>query len=105
MAYSLDWTLNSQNELNQIYDYLEENWTDREICIFSTKLEKTLILICKFPFMYQKSDQNANIRRCVLSSQTSIYYYVDTQKENITILSFFDNRQNPNKLNLELYQN
>jgi plasmid stabilization system protein ParE len=99
MAYSLEWTLNSQKELNQIYDYLEENWTDREIRKFSINLDDTLNLLCKFPFIYQASEHNQNIRRCVLSKQTSIYYYVDVKNESITILSLFDNRQNPDKLN------
>ena len=31
MAYKIEWTKNAQDELNDIYDYFEQNWTEKEI--------------------------------------------------------------------------
>ena len=94
----IKWTLNAQNELNAIYDYLEENWTIREIINFSTELERVLSIICKFPHIFPASLAKKSVRRCVISKQTSLYYKIS--KNQIVIISLFDNRRNPNKLKL-----
>jgi plasmid stabilization system protein ParE len=100
MAYVIEWTLHAQDELNEAYNYLEENWTSREIARFSGLLEDKLSLILKFPFIYSASTQKKSVRRCVVSKQSSLYYQVDIKTERVVVLSFFDNRQDPNKLNI-----
>lgn len=94
----IKWTLNAQNELNAIYDYLEANWTFREIKFFSMELERILSLICKFPYIFPASLSKKSVRRCTISKQTSLYYKIN--KNQIVIISLFDNRRNPNTLKL-----
>jgi len=89
----MKWTLNAQNELNAIYDYLEENWTSKEIKNFSMELERVLSTICKFPYIFPVSLLKNSVRRCVISKQTSLYYKIG--KNQIIIISLFDNRKNP----------
>ncbi|MDR3339472.1 MAG: type II toxin-antitoxin system RelE/ParE family toxin [Candidatus Symbiothrix sp.] len=100
MAPIIEWTQNAQKELNTVYDYLEENWTQREIVNFSRQLENILSIIIRFPFIYPSSKQRDTVRRCVISKQSSLYYQVNIEKEKIIILSFFDNRRNSNKLKI-----
>jgi plasmid stabilization system protein ParE len=33
--YVIEWTIHAQNELDALYDYLENNWNAREIIRFS----------------------------------------------------------------------
>ncbi len=94
----IEWTFHAQAELNAIYDYLERNWTEREIKRFSKRLDENLAVIAKFPFVFPTSEKNKSVRRCVVSKQTSLYYLVEAKK--IIILSLFDNRQNPDKLKI-----
>jgi plasmid stabilization system protein ParE len=98
MAYVIEWTCHAQEELNAVYDYLENNWTPREIVKFSNLLENKLSTILNFPFIYPASRQKKSVRRCVVSKQSSLYYQVNVDSKQIIIVSFFDNRQNPNKL-------
>lgn len=100
MACKVEWTENAQDELNNIYDYLELNWTEKEIQKFSAILENSISSISIFPFMFPESRQKPNIRRCVLSKQTTMYYYVNQKLKIISILSLFDNRRNPNSLKI-----
>jgi plasmid stabilization system protein ParE len=100
MAYVITWTLHAQEELNTVYDYLENNWTSREIVNFSKLLEDKLSVIVNFPFIYAASGQKKSVRRCVVSKQSSLYYQVDVEAKHIIILSFFDNRQAPSKLKI-----
>jgi plasmid stabilization system protein ParE len=100
MAYTIEWTLHAQEELNTVYDYLENNWTPREIVNFSKLLEDRLSTIINFPFIYSANKQKKSIRRCVVSKQSSFYYHVNVEIKRIVILSFFDNRQDPSKLKI-----
>jgi plasmid stabilization system protein ParE len=100
MAYVIEWTLHAQEELNATFDYLENNWTSREIKNFSKLLENRLLIIRNFPFIYPTNKQKKSVRRCVISKQSSIYYQINTDTKRIIILSFFDNRKNQSKLTL-----
>ncbi len=91
----IDWTDEALNALELTLNYLEINWTDRELKQFSRNLEKTLRIISNHPEGFPQSFKNEAIRRCILSKQTTIYYKVMTDK--ILIISLFDNRQDPQK--------
>jgi plasmid stabilization system protein ParE len=93
--YEIEWTIHAKDELDALYDYLENNWSVREIMRFSRLLDKKLSLIIKFPFLYPAYENNNYVRRCVVSKQVSLYYQIVTNR--IIILSLFDNRQSSNK--------
>ncbi|GAP71471.1 hypothetical protein SAMD00024442_123_2 [Candidatus Symbiothrix dinenymphae] len=89
----------AERNLDEIHDYIAQNYTDREVNRFFAKLNKSLLLATQNPFMYRQAAQNRTIRRCVLSKQTSFVYKI--KKDRIDILFMFDNRQNPNTLKFE----
>ncbi|MDR1887590.1 MAG: type II toxin-antitoxin system RelE/ParE family toxin [Prevotellaceae bacterium] len=96
MAYIIEWTAHARNELDTVYNYLENNWNSREIIRFSQLLEKKLSVIIKLPFIYPAYERNKAVRRCVISKQISLYYQIIANR--IIVLSLFDNRQAPDKL-------
>jgi plasmid stabilization system protein ParE len=49
MALAIKWTLEAEIQLDQIIEYLEKNWTHREIKTFFTKLEEGIKTISKNP--------------------------------------------------------
>jgi len=95
-GFDIEWTFN----LNSIYKYLEANWSEKEIKFFTKRLDFYLQVFSNnqesFPF-YKKEK---NIRRCVLSIQTTIYYCNIPDENKVIILTLFDNRRNPNKLTI-----
>ncbi len=95
-TYKLIWSDEALNNLKGIINYLEINWTNREIKKFAQLLEKQLLRIKENPFLFAESDKSNGLRRSVLSKQTTIYYRINDN--DIRIISLFDNRQNPNKL-------
>jgi len=95
-GYSIHWTVEALNNLEGIIDYLTHRWTDREISNFYKLLDKRLELISKSPHTFPSSEQKTNVKRSVLSKQTTVYFEVNTDK--IVILSLFDNRKNPESL-------
>ncbi len=92
-GYEIQWTDNALNELRLTFEYLEENWTEKEITKLSAEIEKTIQLISNNPKLFAKSNYKG-IRKAVVLKLNSIYY---SEKENkrIEIISFFANRMNP----------
>ena len=97
-GYRIDWTDHALMELAETFEYLEKNWTEREMRNLSNEIERTLSLISKNPELFQKSKINNGVRRAVIMKYNSLYY----RKNNdaIEILSFFSNRKDPKELEL-----
>jgi len=49
MALEIQWTAKAVSQLNDILDYLESNWTPKEIKEFISRLEKGMYTISHFP--------------------------------------------------------
>jgi len=84
-GYKLFWTGNAKSELKDITDYIENNWNETAIKKFFRKLEKNLEILQSAPFSYPESSVKKQIRRMVISKQTTIYYKV--LENEIVILS------------------
>ncbi len=95
-GYDIVWTPNALRELAQTIEYLEKNFSEKEIKKLAEKIENILALISKNPNLFPISE-NRNIHKAVLLKYNSMYYRI--KNENIEILSFFSNRQSPNKRN------
>jgi plasmid stabilization system protein ParE len=98
-GYKIFWTDNALKELQKTIEYLEENWTEKELRNLAKNLEKTLTLISQNPYIFQASDVKKDVRRSVILTLNTMYYKVS--ENNVEILSFFSNRQNPKKRKLK----
>ncbi|MBU3659811.1 MAG: type II toxin-antitoxin system RelE/ParE family toxin [Flavobacteriales bacterium] len=98
-GYKIYWTDNALYELEKTIEFFEENWTENEIRKLVFKLEETLSIISKNPFLFQVSEVKPEIRRAVILRYNTLYYRI--QSGHIEILSFFSNRQNPKKSKLK----
>ena len=97
-GYKISWTNEAKRDLSLIINYLETNWSEREIRRFFQRLEQTLETILQSPQLYKLVDKRKNVRKCLLSKQTSIYFKVEDDK--IFLITLFDNRQDPKKLKI-----
>lgn len=92
-GYKILWTDFALSELKDAIDYLQENWTERELQNFSREIEKTVNLLSHNPNLFQASDLKKEIRRVIIAKHNTLYYQV--KGNTVEILSFFSNRQNP----------
>ena len=99
-GFDIEWTSEAERNLNAIFDYLEITWTEREISNFAQKLESDLHMISQNPATFPFYNKEKNVRRCVLSLQTTIYYHEIPSENKVVIITLFDNRRNPNSLNI-----
>jgi len=79
IGYKIIWSESALAELSQTFNYLETNWTKKELNRLANSLEKTISLISKAPNIYPKSNKGFDVRKCILLRYNSIYYRVDNQ--------------------------
>ena len=83
------------SELQSTIEFLELNWTEKELRKLAIEIEKTIDLLSHNPMLYQPSDLNIQARRVVVAKKKTLYYRINGN--TVEVLSFFSNRQNPIK--------
>lgn len=94
--YKIIWSDEALKNLKLIINYLDNNWTERELKQFAQRLDKRLALIELNPYLFPIINHSIKIRKSILSKQTSIFYQI--VETNVRLITLFDNRQNPKRL-------
>ena len=94
MALKITWTTEAEESYDRIIEYLERNWTEREIRNFVQATQNILGQIVTRPKIY-KASKKKNIHIGFIMKHVSLYYHVKPDKKEITLLYFWDNRQDP----------
>lgn len=97
-TYKLIWSDEALNGLKEIIEYLERNFSEKDIKKFVAKFDKQLEIIRNYPEMFPFSPKSKIIRRTIVAKLTSIYYHVGA--DVIYIVTIYDNRKNPDNLRI-----
>jgi plasmid stabilization system protein ParE len=100
MKRTIIFSKNAENKLFELLAYLEFKWSKKVKDKFILKLDKVIYLIQIEPEIFPKSELNNKYRKCILSKQTTIYYKFNTKR--VEIITFFDTRQDPNKIKKDI---
>lgn len=76
MGYKLYWSDEAVKNLEDILNYLLENWSGKELENFKQSLSLQLDLIIRNPNMFPASTHIPRLRKAVLSKQTTVFYEV-----------------------------
>ena len=90
------WTKEAEATFAENISYLEREWNADVIENFILKTENILSSIKKNPFLFPVVSKEKNIHKCIVVKQVSIYYKI--KSEQIDLLTFWNNFQNPKKL-------
>jgi len=91
-------SLRAAKKLDLLLVYLENEWSAKAKNDFIRKLEKSFKQIQLHPHSFPVSEKVKGLRKCVVTKQTTVYYkYSDTV---IHIITLFDNRQNPDQIEI-----
>jgi len=93
-GYKIQWTDFALKELADTYEYLELNFSNKELNKLSVEIERVLRLISKNPILFPQSDTKS-VRRVVIKKFNTMYYR--ESGTTVEILSFYSNRQKPKK--------
>lgn len=93
MALEIVWTDEANEGLDEIIEYLKENWTEKEIRKFFTRLEACLEKIRDAPHRQKDSLRKPGTKEYQHSPQTTIFYAFDDKV--VYILRVWANLKNP----------
>ena len=89
------WTKTAQKRLQEILVYIQEEFGDNAKQQFRSRTMDFTMILQEFPEMGTLEIKAKNLRGFQLTKQTRVYYRI--KGEQITILTFFDSRQDPKK--------
>ena len=92
--HNIVWSPQAEISYLKIIKYLLDVWTLKEALAFEEKIESHLDKLKIFPKMCPNSEKQKKIRRCVITSQTSLAYRIT--ENSIELITFFDNRSKHN---------
>ena len=97
-GYKILWTENALEELENTIDYLQKNFSEKEIKKLATAVEKMIATIAHNPYTFSQTYFKESVRKVVVTRYNTLYYQI--KNDNVEILSFFSNRQSPDKVKL-----
>jgi len=93
------WSPLSENDFQQILNYLNENWDYKVANHFIDLTEQIVNQISINPRQYPIIYRKKSIRKCVLTKHNSLFYRV--RKDRIEILRIYDTREDPVSLSFK----
>jgi len=95
MALKIVWTPQAKKGLDIVIEYLDREWTVKEIIKLEKVLQEFLERISNYPKIYPATDSCKNVRRGFVDKNNYIIYRIKTNKAIIEIINFRGTRQKP----------
>ena len=92
----------AENKLLKLNDFLLENWNLKVRNDFIKKLTSKINQISEHPESCPQSSEFKSLFKCVVAKQTTFYYRINLGRKEIEIITVFDTRQNPDKLEKDI---
>ena len=95
----VEWTEQAKIELKEILLYWKQHNKSNSYSVkLNAEVQRVVKDLVRFPYLWTEVEGYENIRRALVFFNYSIFYLIE--KNTITILSFWDNRRNPEELEL-----
>src|SRR6185312_4846069 len=91
------WTPTAQKSFKKIVDYLETNWTVREVSNFVNDTVNLLSNLKRQPEMCRPSVKRKNVRIGTVNKKKQIVYHYQPRKRQIVVLLFWSPKEDPAK--------
>ena len=97
MTMEINWTPRAKADFNKILEYIYKGWGAKEVNNFIDKTDSVLESIAENPQMFVESTRKKNVRKGFVTKHNSLFYKIRPRKEEIILLTFWDNRKDPKK--------
>lgn len=93
------WTNEAHTSFNEIKKSIRKRFTEKEVEVFILELIRTMKAVETFPksFPVSKVKKFKSTRKALIHPHSTMYYRIKN-KSQIIIITFWDNRDNPEKL-------
>jgi plasmid stabilization system protein ParE len=100
VKFTLHWSDRAENKFREIIKRIVKEFGSNAAEKFIAKVEQSIAALVEMPEAFPKTSARKNVRRCVISKQTTAFYFVT--KDTVEIVTLFHTRQSPKKLKKEL---
>lgn len=98
MAVVVKWSDEAMETFEKNIQFLILHWTEKEIVNFVKATVEKIKIIEMNPRIYKRSEKHPTIRKCSINRRISLYFKYFPNKKEVILLTFWNNRQNPQKL-------
>ena len=95
MAYKIKKTKEFLRNVLIVLTYLEKEWGIRSAQRFQTILDSKIERLIQNPTSGRETSKNKSIRKLTITRHNKIYYRI--RKDEIFILTLFENKMNPER--------
>ena len=97
MALEIVWTTRATIGYGKIVEYLETNFTEREVRNFIRHSHEFFQLLTQYPEMLERTERQKNVFRGPLNKHTILTYRLKPQKGQIELINIRPARKKPLK--------
>ncbi len=94
MAKEIRWTEESIKTFNSVIEYLQKEWTEKEIENFVKATDRVISYISDNPQMFRKTNKK-NVHEALVTPHNLLIYKI--YSSHIDLITFWDTRQHPYK--------
>ena len=98
MPVKISWSPEADETFSQNIDYLFKEWSEKEVEKFINQTQQVIHRIQIFPESYPEGIKNNKYRKARLNKYTIMFYRYYKSKGAIVIITFWNVKQDPNKL-------
>ena len=93
MALKIKWTPQAAKGLAIVIEYLEVEWTFREILQLEENIIQVTNQISLFPELYLKSETSKNLHKALVDKNNYLIYSINYKKGDVEIINFKGTKQ------------
>lgn len=97
MALNIVWTPQAEKGLDKVLEYLQEEWSAKEILALESRIFDLTERISKYPKICPPTGKYPNVRKGLVDKHNYIIYRIRPRKKNIEIINFRGTKQKPLK--------
>ncbi|WP_346882365.1 hypothetical protein [uncultured Algibacter sp.] len=95
------WTEKAEFSYSKELENINKKWTSKEVANFINLVDE-FIKNLESGLIEGKTSSKRNIRSFVISKQTTLFFVVNEKNNEINLILFWNNKDNPKKLKKEL---
>lgn len=93
MALEIVWTPQAEKGLDKVLEYLQEEWSAKEIFVLEKRIIDLMERISKYPKICPASGKYQNVRKGLIDKNNYIVYRIRPRKRTIEIINFRGTKQ------------
>lgn len=94
MVKEIVWSEKSISTFERVIQYLNEEWTEKEVVNFILETERVIEFISEHPYIFRDTKYHG-IKEALVTPHNLLVYKIESEK--IILITFWDTRQNPKR--------